>query len=299
MRPNDAHVAIETLAGAGVPDSRTETETKTNENAYPDLKETAFEVTVVTQNIDGLHQAAAAASRTSTRTIELHGSTRRVACLERCGWSEDAETFLRLWDQPATRVREKARRLGAEEEEDGERHAADGERKRRRKVSNSKQTSDGNAAVGSSRSNARVRTRAFPTCGGCGVAPAKPACVFFGEALPDAAVKAARAACARAHAVVIVGTSLSVFPAADLPQQARVHTPRAPIVRVDACASATSTVGPDDAVITRRAARAVPALVRRVLELRDGSRGYVAEDAEGAEGGIGRPVASAAPRMFS
>ena len=299
LRPNDAHVAIETLAGAGVPDSRTETETKTNENAYPDLKETAFEVTVVTQNIDGLHQAAAAASRTSTRTIELHGSTRRVACLERCGWSEDAETFLRLWDQPATRVREKARRLGAEEEEDGERHAADGERKRRRKVSNSKQTSDGNAAVGSSRSNARVRTRAFPTCGGCGVAPAKPACVFFGEALPDAAVKAARAACARAHAVVIVGTSLSVFPAADLPQQARVHTPRAPIVRVDACASATSTVGPDDAVITRRAARAVPALVRRVLELRDGSRGYVAEDAEGAEGGIGRPVASAAPRMFS
>ena len=299
LRPNDAHVAIETLAGAGVPDSRTETETKTNENAYPDLKETAFEVTVVTQNIDGLHQAAAAASRTSTRTIELHGSTRRVACLERCGWSEDAETFLRLWDQPATRVREKARRLGAEEEEDGERHAADGERKRRRKVSNSKQTSDGNAAIGSSRSNARVRTRAFPTCGGCGVAPAKPACVFFGEALPDAAVKAARAACARAHAVVIVGTSLSVFPAADLPQQARVHTPRAPIVRVDACASATSTVGPDDAVITRRAARAVPALVRRVLELRDGSRGYVAEDAEGAEGGIGRPVASAAPRMFS
>jgi hypothetical protein len=99
---------------------------------------------------------------------------------------------------------------------------------------------------------------------------------------------------------VIVGTSLSVFPAADLPRQARVHTPRAPIVRVDASAtSATSTAGPDDAVITRRAARAVPALVRRVLELRDGSRGYVAEDAEGAEGGIGRPVACAAPRMFS
>ena len=74
----------------------------------------------MTQNIDGLHQAAAAASRTSTRTIELHGSTRRVACLERCGWSEDAETFLRLWDQPATPLRwEKRDSLGAEEEEDG------------------------------------------------------------------------------------------------------------------------------------------------------------------------------------
>ena len=299
LRPNDAHVAIETLAGAGVPNTRTET--SANENASS-LKETGFEVTVVTQNIDGLHQTAAAASRTSTRTIELHGSTRRVACLDQCGWSEDAETFLRLWDPPATcaTVREKAR-TGAEEEEEGERHT-DGKRKRRSEEV-CFESSDGNGVVGSSRSNKKKRTTrvpgAFPTCGGCGVAPAKPACVFFGEALPDAAVKAARAACARAHAVVIVGTSLSVFPAADLPRQARVHTPRAPIVRVDACASATSTVGPDDAVITRRAARAVPALVRRVLELRDGSRGYVAEDAEGAEGGIGRPVASAAPRMFS
>ena len=300
LRPNDAHVAIETLAGAGVPNTRTET--SANENASS-LKETGFEVTVVTQNIDGLHQTAAAASRTSTRTIELHGSTRRVACLERCGWSEDAETCLRLWDPPATRVtvREKAR-TGAEEEEEGERHT-DGKRKRRSEEV-CFESSDGNGVVlGGSRSNKKKRTTrvpgAFPTCGGCGVAPAKPACVFFGEALPDAAVKAARAACARAHAVVIVGTSLSVFPAADLPRQARVHTPRAPIVRVDACASATSTVGPDDAVITRRAARAVPALVRRVLELRDGSRGYVAEDAEGAEGGIGRPVACAAPRMFS
>ena len=313
LRPNDAHVAIETLAGAGTPNTRTET--SANENAGPSLKETpGFEVTVVTQNIDGLHQAAAAASRTSTRTIELHGSTRRVACLERCGWSEDAETFLRLWDPPkssrVTGYAEKARTGAEEEEELRERHTATCKRKRARSEvevcfeSSERRNGAGN---GSSRSNKTKRTTrvpergAFPTCGGCGVAPAKPACVFFGEALPDAAVKAARAACARAHAVVIVGTSLSVFPAADLPRQARVHTPRAPIVRVDACASmCASTAGPDDAVITARAARAVPALVRRVLELRDGSRGYrVAEDAEGAEGGIGRPVASAAPRMFS
>ena len=63
---------------------------------------------------------------------------------------------------------------------------------------------------------------------------------------------------------------------------------------------ARAASGSDSTVnVARAAARAVPALVRRVLELRDGSRGYVAEDAEGAEGGIGRPVASAAPRMFS
>jgi NAD-dependent deacetylase len=299
LRPNDAHVAIETLAGAGVPNTRTET--SANENASS-LKETGFEVTVVTQNIDGLHQTAAAASRTSTRTIELHGSTRRVACLERCGWSEDAETFLRLWDPPATRVtvREKAR-TGAEEEEEGERHT-DGKRKRRSEEV-CFESSDGNGVVGSSRSNKKKRTTtrvpgAFPTCGGCGVAPAKPACVFFGEALPDAAVKAARAACARAHAVVIVGTSLSVFSGGGpAPAGARAHAQGASIARVDARASATSAVGPDDAVIAGgAAARAVPALARRVPELRDGSRGYVAEDAEGARRAVSVDRGRARPR---
>ena len=35
LRPNDAHVAIETLAGAGVPDSRTETKTKNERKRLP------------------------------------------------------------------------------------------------------------------------------------------------------------------------------------------------------------------------------------------------------------------------
>jgi NAD-dependent deacetylase len=267
LAPNDAHVAIETLAG----------------------KSEAFAVTVVTQNIDGLHQRAALDSRTSTETIELHGSTRRVECLDQCGWSEDAETFLSEWDDAA---------------DDEEEEARDGGRKRRRArassgwiSSDAKKTLDRKA----SRSNAPRGKETFPTCRGCGVAPAKPACVFFGEALPVAAMAAARAACARAHAVVIVGTSLSVFPAADLPRQARVHTPRAPIVRVDASASATSTQGPDDAFVTGRAAELLPQLVRRVLELREGSNGEVVEDADSFTGGIGRVemFSRAGPRMFS
>ena len=297
LRPNDAHVAIETLAGF--------------------KGSNAFEVTVVTQNIDGLHQRAAADSRTSTETIELHGSTRRVECLDQCGWSEDAETFLREWDDATDdekavgaekagssrrREAEAAEEAAAEEARDG-----DGGRKRRRARASSSWISgdasrDASRDKKASRSNTRFcGKKTFPTCRGCGVAPAKPACVFFGEALPVAATAAARKACARAHAVVIVGTSLSVFPAADLPRQARVHTPRAPIVRVDASASATSTQGPDDAFVTGRAAAFLPRLVRRVLELRDGSRGEVAEDAEDSTGGIGRveSFSRATPRMFS
>lgn len=44
---------------------------------------------VITQNIDGLHQLAG-----SRRVLELHGTARRVACLE-CDWSDDAEPWVR------------------------------------------------------------------------------------------------------------------------------------------------------------------------------------------------------------
>ena len=105
---------------------------------------------------------------------------------------------------------------------------------------------------------------------------------FFGEALPDAAVTA--------------GAGTSVFLAADLPRQARARTPRASIARVDARASATSTVGPDDEVIAGGAAARAPELARRVPELRDGSRGYVAEDAEGALRAVSVDRGRARPR---
>jgi NAD-dependent deacetylase len=51
--------------------------------------ETLFEdVTVVTQNIDGLHQRAG-----STRVLEVHGSLWRAGCLERCGRTVDPFPF--------------------------------------------------------------------------------------------------------------------------------------------------------------------------------------------------------------
>ena len=68
-------------------------------------------------------------------------------------------------------------------------------------------------------------------------------------------------------------------------------------MRVDACASAKSTVGPDDAVITAARGARGRRWCGASWSCETGLR--VAEDAEGAEGGIGRPVASAAPRMFS
>mgnify|MGYP001304244858 FL=1 len=89
--------------------------------------------------------------------------------------------------------------------------------------------------------------------------------------------------------MVVVGTSLSVYPAADLPKTARVHTPRAPLVRIDATAFSDLTHGPDDARVTGKAAEVLPKLIARVLELR--KRGGV----EGVRAGGG----DNAPRMFS
>jgi NAD-dependent deacetylase len=54
-RPNPAHVALAELSRAGLID------------------------TVITQNVDGLHQASGI---TADRVIELHGNTRRIRCMQ-------------------------------------------------------------------------------------------------------------------------------------------------------------------------------------------------------------------------
>jgi len=65
-RPNDAHHALVEFERHG------------------NLK------TVITQNIDGLHQAAG-----SSRVIELHGTTREIICMD-CGKNHSMETVFRV-----------------------------------------------------------------------------------------------------------------------------------------------------------------------------------------------------------
>ena len=55
-------------------------------------------------------------------------------------------------------------------------------------------------------------------CGTCGAAY-KPDITFFGEALPEAALEAAVAQARRADLMLVLGTSLTVFPAAALPEE--------------------------------------------------------------------------------
>jgi NAD-dependent deacetylase len=124
-RPNAAHEAI---ARAGADPRR--------------------RLTVVTQNVDGLHQRAG-----STDVIELHGSIVRAKCLVGCG--------------PAP-------------------------------------------------SGWRDDPRVPPPCPRCG-APLRPDVVWFGESLPEGAFERAQALAADCDAMLVIGTSGLVQPAASLP----------------------------------------------------------------------------------
>ena len=64
--------------------------------------------------------------------------------------------------------------------------------------------------------NLFLETNAMPRCPDCGNA-LKPNVILFGEQLPALALSAARREARRCDAMLVVGSSLEVFPAAELP----------------------------------------------------------------------------------
>ena len=132
---------------------------------------------VITQNVDGLHARAG-----SRRVIELHGSLAEVRCLD-CSRleSRDAmqERLLEMNPDWASYVRG-----------DAEMPA----------------TPDGDAAVPEELS----RGFRVPGCRACG-GILKPDVVFFGENVPPSVVEAAWSLYEEAEAVLVVGSSLTVY----------------------------------------------------------------------------------------
>jgi NAD-dependent SIR2 family protein deacetylase len=147
-QPNAAHRALATLEQAG------------------------FVHTLVTQNVDGLHQRAG-----SRRAIDLHGRLDEVECLE-CGGRlprQDVQAMLLGWN-PSFAPR-----------------------------SDAPARPDGDALVERDLSGFCV-----PDCGACG-GILKPSVVFFGENVPRLRVERALAALAASDALLVVGSSLMVF----------------------------------------------------------------------------------------
>ncbi|MFW6085128.1 MAG: Sir2 family NAD-dependent protein deacetylase, partial [Gemmatimonadota bacterium] len=146
---------------------------------------------VITQNVDGLHARAG-----SRRVVELHGSLAGVKCLA-CGESESRDVMQRrlLSMNPdwASFVR-----TGA----DGGTDAGDG----RTNVPEMPATPDGDAAV-PERLSRGFRVPGCRSCGGV----LKPDVVFFGENVPPPVVEAAWALYEEAGAMLVVGSSLTVY----------------------------------------------------------------------------------------
>jgi NAD-dependent deacetylase len=99
-----------------------------------------------------------------------------------------------------------------------------------------------------------------PNCPACGGRFLKPTVVLFGEALPGAALHDAQALAMAADVVLIVGSSLQVYPAAGIPRLALEHGAELCIV------NAEPTPFDDRAavVIHGKAGEVLPQVLRRI-----------------------------------
>jgi NAD-dependent SIR2 family protein deacetylase len=144
--------------------------------ALSELERAGVVRTLVTQNVDGLHQRAG-----SRRVIDLHGRLDEVECLE-CGGRvarADVQAQLLAWN-PSYREA-LASGLSAPARPDGD---ADWE--------------------------ADLTDFVVPECAACG-GVLKPSVVFFGENVPRGRVDAVLEALRAADALLVVGSSLMVF----------------------------------------------------------------------------------------
>lgn len=180
---------------------------------------------VVTQNVDGLHQQAG--SRT---VVELHGSLDRVRCLG-CGEVHDRARIQErlLADNPV--LVDRAPPGDAEIAPDGDARLAP-------------EVAEG----------FRV-----PDCRACG-GVLKPDVVFFGESVPPARVEAAWELYGEAEALLVAGSSLTVWSGYRFVARAADEGVPVAIVNVG------STRGDDDAAVrvTGRVGSVLPALAREL-----------------------------------
>jgi len=140
--------------------------------AVAELERMGAVCSVITQNVDGLHQRAGSSS-----VVELHGSLSRTVCIE-CSRTEPRRAFqdrlLALnpgWDIATAEV-----------------------------------APDGDAEIPATLADRFV----VPSCTFCG-GVVKPDVVFFGETVPNDRVEYAFSLVEEAHTLLVLGSSLAVF----------------------------------------------------------------------------------------
>ncbi|NMO92024.1 NAD-dependent protein deacetylase [Actinomycetospora sp. TBRC 11914] len=200
-RPNEAHEAVAAL------------------------QRTGLVTDVITQNVDGLHQAGGARD-----VVELHGALARVVCLgcaathDRAAVQERLAAVNRSFDADVAALR------------------------------STQVNPDGDAEL----PPALVERFTMIDCPACGQGPLKPDVVFFGESVPRPRVATCFERVAAAHALLVLGSSLAVMSGLRFARAAhRADTPVAII-------TAGPSRGDDLAVLrlTLPLGEALPTLVR-------------------------------------
>jgi NAD-dependent deacetylase len=172
VKPNKAHLALARIEAIG------------------NLK------TVITQNIDGLHQEAGSSS-----VIELHGTTRVIHCMECSKEYIMDDVFVKLEKQIP------------------------------------------------------------PLCSKCnGIL--RPAVVFFGETLNSQTINQANREAEKSDLILAVGSSLVVYPAADIPLRAKQTGAKLAIINKDS--TPLDTIA--DYVINDAAGKVLPQIVQNLKE---------------------------------
>ena len=108
------------------------------------------------------------------------------------------------------------------------------------------------------------RTQTPPPCPTCGGPYLKPTVVLFGEPLPLGALRRAEAEAERAEVMLVVGSSLQVYPAAGIPERALQKGASVCIVN----AEPTPLDRRAEVVIAGKAGEVLPGIAARVAALR-------------------------------
>ena len=157
--------------------------------ALAELERRGLVEAIVTQNIDGLHERAG-----SQDVVEVHGSIRTASCYE-CGERVPLEAVVEaLHDHPAPP------HSGSE--------APPGQSRQMGII----------GVTGKARDSSEAAPQAVPRCPRCG-SIVKPDVVMFGELLPIEAMSRATELAQRAGLLLVVGSSLEVYPVAGLPEE--------------------------------------------------------------------------------
>ncbi|KAF9975175.1 NAD-dependent protein lipoamidase sirtuin-4 [Actinomortierella ambigua] len=168
---------------------------------------------VITQNVDGLHQKAG-----THDVIELHGSLHWVHCMS-CGNKEDRAEFQHIlaglnpeWDHLAKEL--SAGQLSS-------RMNADGDVQLDHKGEQGAEEGRGAQNRTLTRDSLDYRHFQYPKCRRCGDGHYKPSVVYFGENIPSETKRQAADAVRDASALLVMGTSLATYSAFRLVAQAK------------------------------------------------------------------------------